>query len=56
MVDEKHQIVVHAEAFGKGEDSTSMAPMLEGAKERLRVIGWEEPRTDKSAPTPATTV
>jgi len=43
MVDEKHQIVVHAEAFGKGEDSTSMAPMLEGAKERLRVIGWEDP-------------
>ena len=43
IVDEKHQIVVHAEAFGKGEDSTSMGPMLEGAKEKLEAIGWEEP-------------
>jgi hypothetical protein len=47
IVDEEHQIVVHAEAFGKGEDGTSMEPMLEGAKGRLEAIGWDEPLKDK---------
>lgn len=47
IVDEKHQVVVHAEAFGKGEDSSNMEPMLEGAKEKLEAIGWEEPLKDK---------
>ncbi len=41
MVDEKHQIVVHAAIFGKGEDGTNMEPMLEGVKEKLEAIGWE---------------
>jgi len=40
-------VVVHAEAFGKGEDSENMAPMLEGAKRNLEVAGWEEPLKDK---------
>jgi len=43
LVDEKHQVVLHAEAFGKGEDSSIMEPMLEGAKDNLEVIGWDEP-------------
>ena len=43
LVDEKHQVVLHAEAFGRGEDSTSMGPMLEGAKEKLEAIGWDNP-------------
>jgi transposase len=47
MVDDKNQIVVHAEAFGKGEDASSMEAMLDGAKERLEAIGWEEPLKDK---------
>jgi transposase len=47
MVDEKHQIVVHAAAFGKGEDASSMEPMLDGAKERLEAIGWDDPLKDK---------
>ena len=47
IVDEKHQIVVHAAVFGKGEDGTNMGPMLEGAKENLEVIGWEEPLRDR---------
>jgi transposase len=46
IVDEKHQIVVHASAFGKGEDGANMGPMLEGAKEKLEAIGWEEPLKD----------
>jgi len=47
MVDEKHQIVVHAEAFGKGEDASNMEPMLDEAKEKLEAIGWQEPLKDK---------
>ena len=47
IVDEKHQIVVHAEAFGKGADSSNMTPILEGAKKKLEAIGWEEPLKDK---------
>jgi transposase len=43
IVDEERQVVVHAVIFGKGEDGTSMEPMLEGAKEKLEAIGWEEP-------------
>lgn len=43
IVDEKHQVVLHGEAFGKGEDSTVMGTMLEGAKERLEAAGREEP-------------
>jgi len=47
IVDEKSQIVVHAAAFGKGEDSTGMGPMLEGAKEKLEAIGWNEPLKER---------
>jgi transposase len=43
IVDEKHQVVMHAQAFGKAEDSTSMRAMLEGAKEKLEAAGWEDP-------------
>jgi transposase len=46
IVDEKHQVVVHSLAIGKGEDSTHMEPMLDGAEERLEAIGWEEPLKD----------
>ena len=47
IVDEKHQIVVHAEAFGKGEDGSNMGPMLEGAKQKLEAIGREKPLKGK---------
>jgi transposase len=43
IVDEKHQIVMHAEAFGKGEDSSIIEPMLEGAREKLEAAEWEDP-------------
>jgi transposase len=48
IVDEKHQIVVHGEAIGKGEDGSNMEPMLEGAKEKLETIGWEDPLKGKT--------
>lgn len=47
LVDEKHQVVVHAEAFGKGEDASNMEPMLSGAKNKLQTIGKKEPLKDK---------
>jgi len=47
IVDEKHQIVLHGEAFGKGEDGSSMESMLDGAKDKLETIGWEDPLKDK---------
>jgi len=39
LVDKKHQVIVHAEAFGRGQDHEHVAPMLEGAKENLQKIG-----------------
>ena len=47
IVDEKHQIVLHAAAFGKGEDGTLMEPMLEGAQEKLEAVGWKDPLKDR---------
>lgn len=40
-VDAKHQVVVYAEAFGRGSDSTHVKPMLEGAKKNLVQLGKE---------------
>lgn len=48
MVDEKNQVIVHAEAFGKGEDSSLMEPMLQGAKENLEAAGIKEPLKGKA--------
>jgi transposase len=42
MVDDKHQIIVHAEAMGNGQDHDNLKPMLEGTKENLRAIGKGE--------------
>ncbi len=46
MVDEKHQVIVNAEAFGKGEDGTHMEPMLKGTKERFKTIGRNDSLKD----------
>jgi transposase len=47
IVDEKNQVVLHPEAFGKGEDGSSMESMLDGAEDKLEAIGWEDPLKDK---------
>ena len=39
--------VLYGEAFGKGEDSSSMGSMLDGAKDKLEAIGWKEPLKDR---------
>jgi transposase len=39
LIDGKHQIIVHAEAFGRGQDYAHGPPMLEGALEILQSLG-----------------
>jgi transposase len=39
LVDSKHQVIVHAEAFGNGQDYGHVAPMVEGAKATVQAIG-----------------
>jgi transposase len=42
LVDSRHQIIVHAEAFGEGQDHYHIGPMIEGAKENIEVLGYDE--------------
>lgn len=39
LVDKDHQVIMHAEAFGNGQDNQHLAPMVDGAKETLEKIG-----------------
>jgi len=39
LVDSKHQIIVHAESFGNGQDNEHIEPIIEGAKENMKAIG-----------------
>lgn len=49
MVDGKHQVVVHAEAFGDGDDGRNARPMLKGAKRNLRAANCgEDPLKNKT--------
>lgn len=38
-VDGKHQIIVHAEAFGEAQEHDLLRPMVEGTRENFQVIG-----------------
>jgi hypothetical protein len=42
LVDGKHQIIVHGEAMGAGQDFRHVAPMLEGAADHLEWAGIAE--------------
>jgi transposase len=42
LVDRRHQVIVHAEAFGNGQDNQHLAPMVDGAKENIKKIGQSE--------------
>ena len=42
LVDSKHQVIIHGEAFGVGPDHDLLSPMIEGAKENMRAIGRGE--------------
>ena len=42
LVDREHQVIVHAEAFGSGQDNTHVTPMVDGAKDNFKKIGQSE--------------
>ena len=42
LIDAKHQVIVHAEAFGRGQDHAHGPPMLDGALENLKSLGHSE--------------
>ncbi len=42
LVDDKHQIILNAEAMGNGQDHDNLKPMLEGAKKNMQAIGAGE--------------
>jgi len=39
LVDRDHQVIVHGEAFGEGQDHHHIPPMLDGAKQNMEEIG-----------------
>jgi len=41
-VDSKHQVIVHAEAFGQGNEQDLLEPMVEETKENFKEVGKEE--------------
>jgi transposase len=42
MVDEKHQVIVHAEAFGEGAEQALLEPMIAGTRANFQAAGAEE--------------
>jgi len=42
VVDAKHQVVVHAEAFGQPQEHELLKPMIEGTRENFKAIGVQE--------------
>jgi transposase len=42
FVDSKHQVILHGEAFGTGQDHYMIPPMFDGVKENIEAIGLEE--------------
>jgi hypothetical protein len=42
LVDSHKQVIVHGEAFGSGQDHYHIPPVLDGAKENIQRIGYDE--------------
>ena len=42
LADDKHQIILHGEAMGNGQDADNLVPMINGAKEHIKNINKEE--------------
>jgi transposase len=42
LVDSKHQVIIHGEAFGNSQDYEHVPPVLEGAKQTMEAIGHKE--------------
>lgn len=47
-VDSKHQVVVHAEAYGKAQEHDLLEPMIEGTRENFQTIDSEDDVFDKT--------
>ena len=47
-VDSKHQVIVHAEAFGKAQEHDLLEPMVEGTRENFKSLGKEEDIFDET--------
>jgi len=47
--DAKHQIIVHAEAFGEAQEHDLLKPMVQGMRENFKVIGKESNILEKAA-------
>lgn len=41
-VDGKHQVIVHAQAFGEGQEHYLLKPMIEGVRAQARLLGDED--------------
>ncbi len=39
VVDDKHQVIVHGEAFGTGQETHLLRPMMQGTRENFAAIG-----------------
>ncbi|MDH4292248.1 MAG: transposase [Dehalococcoidia bacterium] len=48
VVDDKHQVIVHAEAFGAAQEHDLLQPMIEGTKENFEAIGSEKDVFEKA--------
>ena len=42
VVDDRHQVIVHAEAFGEAQEHELLKPMIDGTRENFQVIGTDE--------------
>src|SRR5574341_1524493 len=42
LVDNKHQVIVNAEAFGNGQDYAHLTPMIDGAKDKYKPVKAEK--------------
>ena len=47
-VDRKHQVIVHAEAFGQPQEHELLKPMVEGTRENFQAIGAERDIFEKA--------
>jgi transposase len=48
VVDDKHQVIVHAEAFGAAQEHDLLEPMIEGTKENFKEIGSDKDVFEKA--------
>jgi transposase len=42
VIDSKHQVIVHAEAFGVAQEHDLLIPMIEGTRENFEAVGHKE--------------